>query len=95
MNSGLLWFDDSKQELVDKIAQAARRYEQKTGRRPSRCYVHPGELGGESITVDGVQVAEMSTVLKHHFWIGNGGDTDIEDQLSAVPDCVTTQLSFI
>ena len=94
MNSGLLWFDDSKQELVDKIAQAAQRYEQKTGRRPSRCYVHPGDLGGEAINVNGITVEESTTVLKHHLWIGSG-DTDIEDQLSAAPDCVTTQLSFI
>lgn len=44
---GLLWFDDDPgRDLKQKVGNAARRYAEKFGRRPTVCYVHPSMLSG-------------------------------------------------
>ena len=72
MKEGLLWYDDSGQELAEKIGQAARRYRQKYGASPDACYVHPSVLkgNGKSKRVGGIRVAPSPSVLRHHFWLG-------------------------
>jgi len=71
METGLLWFDDDPQrELEEKIKRAARHYQQKFGQPPNICYVHPSLLDGASRQVDKLEVAPLSSVLRHHFWVG-------------------------
>ena len=70
--TGLLLYDDNpKTNLSEKIAQAAQRYRQKYGASPDVCYVHPSTLGSDSPkSVGDVRVASLRTVLLHHFWVG-------------------------
>jgi hypothetical protein len=71
MKEGLLWFDDDPgRDLAQKISRAAQRYQQKFGRRPNVCYVHPSLIGNTPQQVGGVQVAPLPSVLRHHFWMG-------------------------
>jgi hypothetical protein len=73
MKVGLLWYDDNPgRDLAEKIRPAARRYRQKFGTAPEVCYVHPSMLGGNGKVkqVGGVRVAPLSSVLRHHFWLG-------------------------
>ncbi len=45
MNIGMLWFDnDPKVSLDAKIARAARYYNEKYGKSPTLCFVHPKML---------------------------------------------------
>jgi hypothetical protein len=44
MKSGLLWYDATKKTLVEKIEDAAARYQHKFGVRPNRAFVHPSDM---------------------------------------------------
>lgn len=71
MKTGMLWFDnDPKTKLAEKIAGAARYYQQKYGARPNLCFVHPSmaEPGVES--AGGVQVRATRQIRPNHLWIG-------------------------
>ena len=72
IQEGLLWFDDSqKRSLADKVTQAAQRYQQKYGRAPNVCYVHPQQPGmAEGLTVAGVRVLPFKGILPNNFWLG-------------------------
>lgn len=78
MKEGLLWYDDSGRDLIEKIGQAARQYRKKFGTPPDACYVHPSMLkdNGRTRQVDGVRVAPLPSVLRHHFWLGQEEKTD-------------------
>jgi hypothetical protein len=78
--SGLLWFDDTKAELLDKVIEAAKCYEKRTGQRSTHCYVHSGELDGNSIVVNHIRVEEDNAVLKHHYWIGQEDTTHLGEK---------------
>jgi len=70
MTSGLLWYDDSPtKELSKKVGAACRRYYQKFGMHPTACYVHPSAIK-EQTEMCGVTVSPLSSVLRHHFWVG-------------------------
>jgi hypothetical protein len=76
MKEGLLWYDDNpKRDLAEKVERAVRRYRQKFGTPANVCYVHPSTLAGTALLegvweVDGVCVAPLPSVLRHHFWVG-------------------------
>lgn len=72
MKTGLLWFDnDPALSLSDKLPKAVRRYARKFGQEPNVCYVHPSALAdGNQVTVGGVRVLPLPTVLRNHFWLG-------------------------
>lgn len=71
MKTGLLWFDDNpKVPLVTKIENAARRYQEKFGRLPNVCYVHPKTLAGAKTVPVQVKVIELSSIQPNHFWVG-------------------------
>jgi hypothetical protein len=73
MREGLLWYDDNPgRDLAEKIGPAARRYRQKFGASPNVCYVHPSAMSdnGKAQKVDGLHVAPLPSVLRHHFWLG-------------------------
>ncbi len=82
MNIGMLWFDnDPKTELTSKVERAASYYQNKYGRQPTLCFVHPSMIGsfiddnGEpaSVKTAGIEVRPTRTVLPNHFWIGVNG----------------------
>ncbi len=75
MQYGLLWFDnDPGRSLAHKVADAARRYQEKFGVTPDTCYVNRRALAeAEAIlSCQGtrVRVLPASNVLAHHFWVG-------------------------
>ena len=77
--TGLLWLDaDPKRDLADKVSRAADRYRVKFGQRPTTCYVHESALNGTNVAeFDGVRVIGAHNILKHHFWIGREGETEL------------------
>jgi hypothetical protein len=71
MDIGMLWFDDSKTPLPDKVSQAVTFYQDKFGEKPTHCLVHPETLSGEGEgIVAGVQVRTARNVMPNHYWIG-------------------------
>ena len=70
LQEGLLWFDDDpKRSVLDKIARAVQRYQQKYGHSPDVCYANPADLKDGDAKASGVRVLPAKTVLPHHFWI--------------------------
>ena len=70
MEIGMLWFDDSHLALAKKISRAVAFYDEKYGRAPTLCLVHPNTINGGEGIVAGVQVRPARTVMPGHFWIG-------------------------
>ena len=75
MKTGLLWFDDDPgRGLEDKVLRAAAHYEQKHGRMPDVCFVHPSAFGdngnGKAEKAGSVEIRPGRSVLRHHFWLG-------------------------
>lgn len=74
MEQGLLWFDDSKRTLIEKIKVAATHFQKKYGRTPDLCLVHPSAMT-ESLEVvphygKDIHVRLYRPVLPGHLWIG-------------------------
>lgn len=67
MTTGMLWFDNSKLPLEDKIKKAATYYEKKYGTKPEICMVHP-KMG--EANVEGLEILPYRPVLPGHLWIG-------------------------
>jgi hypothetical protein len=84
MEFGLLWYDsDPQRALEEKIEQAARRYQQKFGRPPNLCYVHPKAVAsrpdpGRAMDCPlenpktTIRVIPAPNILIHHLWLGEG-----------------------
>ena len=77
MKIGMLWFDNNpKDDLITKVARASQYYQQKYGKTPNLCYVHPSAMTTNSrpesakVVAAGVEVRASREVLPHHFWIG-------------------------
>jgi len=70
---GMLWFDNSKASLEDKISLAAEYYEKKYGAKPNVCIVHPSMLA-EKCQQNGISVRSSKQVMPNHLWIGVGHD---------------------
>lgn len=79
---GLLWFDDDpNRDLRQKVGNAVQRYQEKFGRYPTVCYVHPSMVtsaapsGNGTISIDigdiCLRVVPRRSVLKHHLWLGD------------------------
>jgi hypothetical protein len=81
MNIGMLWFDnDTQSDLSQKIQRAASYYQQKYGKQPDLCYVHPSMAqapmnGNPGIKTGGIEVKTTKSVLPNNFWIGINGKT--------------------
>jgi hypothetical protein len=82
MNVGMLWFDnDSKADLFAKIERAASYYQDKYGKSPNVCYVHPSMTRAlitpientEPIRAGSIEVRTTRSVLPNHLWIGVNG----------------------
>jgi hypothetical protein len=76
MNSGLLWFDDSKESLEVKVKKAVEYYFNKYHRHPNLCLVHPSSMDGNwpqnivEMAGSTVTVRAYRPVLPGHLWIG-------------------------
>lgn len=69
MKIGMLWFDNSKSRLEEKVQQAAAYYQAKHGRKPNVCMVHP-KMMPPDFQQNGVEVRTSPSILPHHLWIG-------------------------
>jgi hypothetical protein len=83
MKIGMLWFDnDSTTDLAAKVLRAAAHYRRKYGQQPNQCFVNTEALPQGEVQVGGIVVRPSSTVLPHHFWMGEAesswrtGETD-------------------
>jgi hypothetical protein len=71
MNTGMLWFDnDPKTDLKSKIAQAVTYYQQKYGKHPDLCFVHPSVYSESTARTNGVEVRPNRLIRPHHLWVG-------------------------
>jgi hypothetical protein len=70
VDTGLLWYDGSKADFATKVLEAKERYEEKFGRKPNCCYVHPECLPEKGLPANGIKVVASPTVLPNHFWVG-------------------------
>ncbi len=67
MREGLLWYDaDPRRPTSQKIEDAARRYQERFGRAPNCCHLHPDERVGPT----SLQVVPNPRILLHHYWVG-------------------------
>ena len=67
----MLWYDDTKKDLSEKVARAVEYYQTKYGAAPTLCFVNPLMLKQAEL-MNGVQVRPARTVLVNHFWVGVG-----------------------
>lgn len=75
MNIGMLWFDnDTKSDLLTKVSRAAIYYQNKYGKQPNICFVHPSmaqtKSEDQAIIAGKIEVRLTKSVRPHHFWIG-------------------------
>jgi hypothetical protein len=70
MDIGMLWFDDSQLTISEKISRAVEFYDEKYGRTPTLCLVHPETVNGGEEIVAGVEIRQARSVMPDHFWIG-------------------------
>ncbi|NPV85519.1 MAG: hypothetical protein HPY45_05870 [Anaerolineae bacterium] len=71
MNTGMLWFDnDPKTDLVIKVCRAANYYQNKYGRKPDLCFVHPSMLNQKRQKAEGIEIRSSRQILPNHFWLG-------------------------
>ncbi len=70
MKTGMLWLDDSKRPLKDKITAAVNYYSEKYGVKPTLCFVHPSTLDGSGGGSNGVELREARFVNPGHLWLG-------------------------
>jgi hypothetical protein len=61
--------DPSRKPFARKIADAAARYEEKTGRRATLVLVNPKDL----VMVDGLDVRAVAHVARHTMLVGEIG----------------------
>ena len=79
MRIGLLWFEnDSKKALEQRVQEAMERYREKFGKAPNTCYIHPQDLNGHSLSLEGMRVVAASTILRNHLWVG--WDDEVESR---------------
>ena len=66
---GLLWYDNSKKPLAQKVAEAATRYRERFGREPNICYVNPADLPASEQHSGDIVIQTAPRVLRHHLWV--------------------------
>jgi hypothetical protein len=68
---GLLWFEnDTKKALEQRVQEAMERYREKFGKSPNTCYIHPQDLNGHGLSLEGMRVVAASNILRNHLWVG-------------------------
>ena len=66
MRIGMMWFDNSKRSLPEKLQSAVQYYETKYGRKPTLAFVHPKDYQ----ECDFILVQSSKSVLPNHIWMG-------------------------
>lgn len=66
---GMMWFDNSKDDLAIKVRRAADYYRAKYGPTPNFCGIFPQATPAPAFVGD-VAILETRQVLPNHFWIG-------------------------
>ena len=83
MNIGMLWFDnDAKADLATKVERAATYYQQKYGKFPTICFVHPSMAPAPPVKEDGDGTAESpeeEEAIK-------AGDIEVRTNRSVLPN---------
>lgn len=70
MNSGMLWFGGKLDTVGDRLVAGVAAYEDRYGRRPTMCEMHPTTFANFRGDTCGVRLVESNRVLPHHFWLG-------------------------
>lgn len=70
METGMLWFDDSKRPLTEKVESAVAYYRDKYEEAPNLCAVHPSMLPDGDTKVGEIDIRGATAVMPHHFWLG-------------------------
>ncbi len=70
MHTGMLWFDDSKEPLLNKIQKGVEYYVKKYGRQPDLVLVHPNTLKDVKLDESKITIRPYRPVLPGHIWIG-------------------------
>lgn len=87
MNVGMLWFDNDPQLALDvKVERAAVYYQEKYGKSPTVCFVHPsmvskrsaegkqnGNMADAPLQKAGLEIRSNQSIRPDHFWIGVNG----------------------
>lgn len=68
MTIGMLWYDNSKATLAEKIEKAVLYYENKYTKQTRTIYVNPADFD-ETATIDGVQIISRKQVQRNHLWL--------------------------
>ncbi len=67
MNTGMLWFDNDKKPLAEKITEAAAYYRDKYRQTPNCCHIPKSE---SAPNINGIRVVASPYILPNHLWIG-------------------------
>ena len=71
MDTGMLWFDnDPKTDLNSKLLRACSYYQNKYGKTPNLCFIHPSLFSQLSSKPTGLEVRQNTVIRPHHFWLG-------------------------
>ena len=68
MKIGMLWYDNSKDDLVIKVDRAAEYYAEKYGKTPNVCFCHPAMVPQDAQA--SIELRLTPTIIEHHYWIG-------------------------
>lgn len=76
---GMMWFDNDKGvNLTAKVIKAATYYQEKYGKRPNFCYMHPNMVVEKIDPIDGIEVQTSRQIMPNHFWLGiKNGNMDV------------------
>lgn len=71
----LIWFDDSKKPVEEKIARALAHYQQRVGRSATVVLVHPSQVARvPCVVVRSCEEAPRAGVVQPNtFWLGVEG----------------------
>ena len=70
MHTGMLWFDNSKTTLQEKLEKAIDYYFKKYGKRADLCLLHPSTMENEKVEIKGLTIRPYRPVLPGHIWVG-------------------------
>lgn len=70
MKQGMLWYDNfSDQKFPERIRRAVDYFNEKYGKTPELCFVHPDMINGENRNDLPVKIVPDKKVLHNHIWI--------------------------
>lgn len=85
MKLGLLWFDDdAKRKVVEKLDEAAERYAERFGVRPTLAHLNPAQA--EGLVHRRMQICGDSGLRRNYFLVGvDASDAPAEPRAAANP----------